>query len=76
MKYISKRCIVVDQLPQLKHTENFTTNTSLRLDGQAALKDNGDSWITDRSVQWFKNRNEGLNVGIGNRENVEIVILG
>lgn len=64
-----------DQLLQLKHTEDFTINANLRFDGQA-LKDNGDSWITDRSVRWFKNRNEGLNVGIGNRENVEIVILG
>lgn len=64
-KYILKCCIVVDQLLELKHTEDFTTNVRLRFDGQEALKDNGDSWITDRSARWFKNRNEGLNVGIG-----------
>ncbi|OAD58593.1 hypothetical protein WN48_10679 [Eufriesea mexicana] len=29
--------------------------------GKAVSKDNGDSWIADRSIEWFKNRNEGLN---------------
>lgn len=45
--------------------EDFPTNVVCEFDGKVTLKDNSDSWITDRSVQWFKPRNEGLNVRIG-----------
>ncbi|KOX76432.1 hypothetical protein WN51_12113 [Melipona quadrifasciata] len=41
--------------------ENFPTNVVCEFDGKVTLKDNSDSWITDRSAQWFKTRNEGLN---------------
>lgn len=48
--------------------DQFTTNVACGFDGKMVSKDNGDSWITDRSMQWFKNRNEGLNVGMGPRK--------
>lgn len=46
-------------------TRNFMTDASRGRYGKAAWKDNGDSWIADRSIEWSKNRNEGLSVGIG-----------